>query len=276
MSENKLKICLALNRESEFETYLTRIREQFKMLPTELDTALDAKSLLSEVKEKGHDVVICAHPVAGMETFDLVGELRKSTPGINIFLLVEQADPSLNDLHVELVKAPITNWSAFLAQIQDCVPEDLKAKYGLKRIDSALLIKIQDYEKKHYSETQCEWSPSLEKDFILLIPRTVDADSTAQDLSDKNKQHQVVAADLRYVANPKQMATSRRFDSVVLVLLLSLSGALYWFGKDEYSDELFRIKNIAGIIAVFSSATFFLARILDQFLLAENEEQVKS
>lgn len=259
MTGDELKILLVLTDDPLAQEITRKIRSRFEKLNVEIRVSDDGARAASEFRIHRHSMVIAGLHLPGLDGRNLAEEVRKIDGSVTIFLLGgADAEPGL-----EIVQTPIVNWTEFLNRVQAAIPDDLKAKYGLYERNTLLFDKVSEYAKKYRIPALATASP------IICIPTVFESQGnesvgTISSATKISKATQFVYRELSSSDRRRVLRT----ELCILAVLSALTGAQFFFLKDQPFDSVFSIKGVSVLITGFSFFGFFVGHAFERFFFA--------
>lgn len=281
-------ILLVSPDEQLSSNYASKIKERFGELPLIIDFANDGLKALEKFEKSFHHLVITEIEMPVMNGPSLVSEIRK-IEGSSVIYLLGKSEPEIDEPGVEFIKTPITDWTEFIGKVEDVIPEEIKIEYGLKKRDTALNRRLNDFSKKYLEENNIKFESSADDD-IFLIPKYfygLEEEHLAEEGAKKGEKEVIGKSSQKKLVSIEGMGSmpflkkKLIFQTILEILILGgLAYATYNLftvkpsgGEDDFAEEnlFINLKNVMALITVVSFLGYFLGKVFEKVLLKKNK-----
>tara|TARA_Y100001954_G_scaffold25533_1_gene23253 strand:- start:3749 stop:4615 length:867 start_codon:yes stop_codon:yes gene_type:complete len=282
-------ILLVSPDEQLSSTYASKIKDRFGELPLFIDFAHDGLKALEKFEKHFHHLVISDIEMPVMDGLSLVSEIRK-IEGSSIIYLLGNSKLKMDEPGVEFINTPITDWTEFIGKVEDVIPEEIKIEYGLKKRDTALNRRLNDFSKKYLEENGIK-AESSGNDDIFLIPKYfygLEEEHLAKENAQEGENTISRKVNQKGVGSTEGMVVfpflKRRliFQSILeLLILAGLAYATYHLftakpsgGEDDFGEEnlFINLKNVMALITIVSFLGYFLGKVFEKIFIKKNSK----
>lgn len=266
------KILFVSSDEGLTSELANRVKKAYQKVPLEFDFANDGSKALMLFERKVPHLVVSEVNLPVMNGDALVSEIRRTEGSTTVFLLGTN-EIEIEDSGVEFFKLPITNWSEFLGGVEDTIPEEIKAEFGIAKRDTILIRKLEEYAKTRFNldEVHTEKCTLLP---ISIIPKYFDQEESDQievfsknkeQITDSSHEEEIVVSDKRFILQ-------QVMELLVLFILLGISFYLHKSGGDDFDEEsIFNLKNAMTGITGLAFVGYFFGKVIERFVLTKGK-----
>tara|TARA_Y100001970_G_scaffold291369_1_gene428265 strand:+ start:1887 stop:2750 length:864 start_codon:yes stop_codon:yes gene_type:complete len=281
-------ILLVSPDEQLSSNYASKIKERFGDLPLIIDFAHDGLKALEKFEKSFHHLVMSEVEMPVMDGPSLVSEIRK-IEGSSVIYLLGKTELEIDDPNVEFIKTPVTDWAEFIGKVEDVIPEEIKIEYGLKKRDTALNRRLNDFSKKYLDENNIKPESSADDD-IFLIPKYfygLEEEHLTEGIkegekTESGKLSQKKVTSIEGMGSIPFLKKKLVFQTILeIVILGGLAYATYHLftakptgGEDDFGEEnlFINLKNVMALITVVSFLGYFLGKVFEKTIFRNSKK----
>ncbi len=252
-----------------------RIRKSLEGVPITLDFESNTRRVVSEFKEKLHDLVILVPGASDQDTPRLILQLQSVSGSARLLYLGINSLPQGFE-SVDRIELPIVRWDALMDLISACVPEHLAARCRLSRVKSPARQALEEYAKR-YRESPTEKATHSNQEGCLLAPLGLlqsNQNARAEGPSGGRTSPSIATSEptststdaIRVVWDERVHKRTRRWEVAILCSLVGVTIASHWMSGQ--SDNWLNLKSLFTLLSAFAFFGFFAGRALEKFAIS--------
>lgn len=253
-------VLIASSLEGEALEMAQKIKSHFQ-LPMNVFTASDGNRAKYLYDQNHPNILFLTLHLPLLDGRSLIRQIRETDGSIAIYVLGRKGD-ELDEPGIEIIETPIENWTSVFARVAEEIPENMKAKYGIRRRDEKLVSLLEGWVKRELNIAPHE--SRRESDALVLIPDFFDGtvdDYKMEDDHSPSRQTNPAKEEERVERPSRWLA-----DFSLLGGLLAVTFAAFlWTDPMVLEDSIIHFPLVASVITGLSFFGFFVGRALLMF-----------
>ena len=250
MQIDKVSLCIISSDTLFMKQLHEQVQSRFKNLRFDLDICDSGNQALQKIKSNDQKIIIAVENSLGMTVEDFESELMRRSSLTTSMVLGRDKKGTSSMFFVW----PLVEWGSFLDVLQDCIPEELKHKYGLKNKNSLLYDLLNKYGSQFFQNQSQD---------LLAVPSLIPVLAVGEVSENKGMASSSQGENLLSETRVHEYIVPRNwiyFEIGFVVALLAMTVASYF-----YFDEIY-VFVISVVVTTFCSLSLVLSRYINPLL----------